>query len=147
MAKTTTLHTRIETELKNNAESIFAQLGLTPSDAIKLFYKQVELQGGLPFELKLPPKALAEQRLFEEIALGQDSADKQVTRIYDSIEALSEFPNMGSALQKYVERTTNLRYLVVDKVYVIIYEINEVVVVIRVFRKDQDFISILGLEQ
>ena len=54
---------------------------------------------------------------------------------------------MGSALQKYVERTTNLRYLVVDKVYVIIYEINEVVVVIRVFRKDQDFISILGLEQ
>lgn len=88
MAKTTTLHTRIETELKNNAESIFAQLGLTPSDAIKLFYKQVELQGGLPFELKLPPKALAEQRLFEEIALGQDSADKHGLMTIEESKAL-----------------------------------------------------------
>ncbi len=77
MAKTSTLHTRIETDLKNNAEIIFAQLGLTSADAIKLFYRQVELQGGLPFELKVPNKVLAEQKLFSEIELGKKSAETQ----------------------------------------------------------------------
>lgn len=75
MAKTSTLHTRIETDLKNNAEIIFAQLGLTSADAIKLFYRQVELQGGLPFELKVPNKVIAEQKLFAEIESGIKSAE------------------------------------------------------------------------
>lgn len=77
MAETTILHARIDKDLKENAESIFSQLGLTSTDAIKLFYKQVELQGGLPFELRLPSKVLAEQKLFEEIELGKKSADEQ----------------------------------------------------------------------
>lgn len=77
MAKTSTMHTRIETDLKENVESIFAQLGLTSADAIKLFYRQVELQGGLPFEVKVPHKILAEQRLFEEIELGRKSAEEK----------------------------------------------------------------------
>ena len=75
MANTSTLHARIDTDLKNKAESIFAQLNLTPTDAIKLFYRQVELQGGLPFDLKVPAKTLAEQCLFEEIELGAKSAE------------------------------------------------------------------------
>lgn len=77
MAKTSTLHTRIETDLKNSVESIFAQLGLTSADAIKLFYRQVELQGGLPFELKIPDKILAEQKLFSELETGRKSAETQ----------------------------------------------------------------------
>ena len=75
--KTSTLHTRIDTELKNNVESILAQLGMTSADAIKLFYKQVELQGGLPFALKVPQKVLAEQKLFDEIERGRASAEQQ----------------------------------------------------------------------
>lgn len=75
MAKTSTLHARIETDLKNSAESIFAQLGLTAADAINLFYRQVELHGGLPFELKVPSKVLAEQKLFDEIEIGKKSAE------------------------------------------------------------------------
>lgn len=89
MAKTSTLHARIETDLKNSAESIFAQLGLTSADAIKLFYKQVELQGGLPFDLKVPHKVLAEQRLFDEIELGRKSAqEKGYMSVADSKAAL-----------------------------------------------------------
>lgn len=87
MAKTSTLHTRIETDLKNNVECIFAQLGMTSADAIKLFYKQVELQGGLPFELKVPQKVLAEQKLFDEIERGRTSAEKQ------GFKSLSESKN------------------------------------------------------
>lgn len=89
MAKTSTLHTRIETDLKNNAEIIFAQLGLTSADAIKLFYRQVELQGGLPFELKVPNKVLAEQKLFAEIEIGRKSAETQgFVNLADSKKAI-----------------------------------------------------------
>ena len=75
MAKTTILHTRIDEDLKANVESIFAQLGLNASDAIKLFYKQVELNGGLPFEIKVPEKVLAERKLMAELAAGEKSAE------------------------------------------------------------------------
>ena len=44
----------MEASLKAAAEKVFERLGLTPSEAIRLFYKQVELHQGLPFELKIP---------------------------------------------------------------------------------------------
>ena len=77
MANTTTVHTRMDTALKENVEIILAQLGLTSSDAIKLFYKQIELNGGLPFELKVPDKILVEKKLMEELALGEKSGEEQ----------------------------------------------------------------------
>lgn len=77
MTKTSTLHIRIETDLKDNVEHILAQLGMTSAEAVRLFFKQVELQGGLPFELKVPQKVLAEQKLFDGIEDGRASAEKQ----------------------------------------------------------------------
>lgn len=76
MSKTDVLHARIDSELKENVENIFAQLGLTSTDAIKLFYKQVELNGGLPFEIKIPMQTLAENKLLEELKKGAESAEK-----------------------------------------------------------------------
>ncbi|MGB3293267.1 MAG: type II toxin-antitoxin system RelB/DinJ family antitoxin [Phormidesmis sp.] len=43
--------------LKLAAEKVFESLGLTPAEAIRLFYKQVELHQGLPFEIKIPRTA------------------------------------------------------------------------------------------
>lgn len=54
MVKTSTISTRIDPRLKNNVERVFRELGLTSSQAITLFYKQVELQQGLPFTVKIP---------------------------------------------------------------------------------------------
>ncbi len=54
MPKTAVITARIEPELKANAEQICGQLGLTLSQAITLFLRQVELQQGLPFDLKMP---------------------------------------------------------------------------------------------
>ena len=54
MSKTATIRARIEPELKTRVENIFEKLGLTTTEAINLFYKQVELQQGLPFEVKIP---------------------------------------------------------------------------------------------
>jgi DNA-damage-inducible protein J len=54
MPKTAIISARIDPELKNNAENVFKELGLTAAQAITLFYKQVELQNGLPFNVKIP---------------------------------------------------------------------------------------------
>jgi DNA-damage-inducible protein J len=54
MAKTDTIRARVEPELKREAESVLKALGLNASEAITLFYRQVALRQGLPFEVKLP---------------------------------------------------------------------------------------------
>ena len=60
MAKTTTkiksamVRARIEPELKKTAEKYFEILGLSTTQAITLFFKQVELRHGLPFEISIP---------------------------------------------------------------------------------------------
>ncbi len=77
MAKTATVQARIDPQLKENVEKILAQLELSSSDAIKLFYRQIELNGGLPFDLKLPAQVLAEQKLMEKLDVGIQSAETQ----------------------------------------------------------------------
>jgi DNA-damage-inducible protein J len=57
MAKSSNLYTRIEPEVKEQAESILSALGISSSNAINMFYKQIILQKGLPFEVKLPAQA------------------------------------------------------------------------------------------
>jgi addiction module RelB/DinJ family antitoxin len=54
MANTSAVYARIDTGLKENAESIMSQLGVTPSSVIQMLYSQIVLQKGLPFEVKLP---------------------------------------------------------------------------------------------
>ncbi len=54
MAKTDTVRARVEPELKAEAETILRALGLTPAEAIRLFYRQVALRRGLPFAVEIP---------------------------------------------------------------------------------------------
>ena len=48
------IRVRIESELKSQAEEIFSELGLSPTEAIRLFYIQVTLHRGLPFAARIP---------------------------------------------------------------------------------------------
>ena len=54
MAKTEMIRARVEPELKSQAEEVFSGLGLSPTAAITLFYRQVTLHHGLPFAVKVP---------------------------------------------------------------------------------------------
>lgn len=54
MAKTETIRVRVEPEVKKAAEAVFAKLGLSASEAVTLFYRRVEMERGIPFELKIP---------------------------------------------------------------------------------------------
>lgn len=53
-AKTANLYVRIEPDVKESAENILAALGISASNAVNMFYKQIILNRGLPFEVKIP---------------------------------------------------------------------------------------------
>ena len=91
MAKSANLYARIEPELKEQAESILAALGIPASNAITMFYKQIILQRGMPFDIKLPAarpldvSTLTDEQLnaelekgFADIAAGRTRPAKQV---------------------------------------------------------------------
>ena len=54
MNKTANLYARIEPDVKEQAEKVLDALGIPVSNAINMFYKQIILQQGIPFPLKLP---------------------------------------------------------------------------------------------
>lgn len=63
MAKSANLYARIEPDVKEQAEMILSALGIPASNAITMFYKQIVLQNGLPFEVKLPEHPLDISRM------------------------------------------------------------------------------------
>ena len=60
MAKTEMIRARVEPKLKRQAEELFSELGLSATEAITLFYKQVTLHRGLPFTVRMPNVETAE---------------------------------------------------------------------------------------
>ena len=52
--KTTTARARIRPDIKTEAESIIHDLGLSVSTAFDLFYRQIILNRGLPFDVRIP---------------------------------------------------------------------------------------------
>lgn len=76
MAKSASVYARIDPDLKEEAEAILAALGIPTSNAIDMFFKQIVLKKGLPFEVRLPYEmplnmaALTEEELNEEIEKG-----------------------------------------------------------------------------
>ena len=56
MPKTATIRANTEPSLKAEVESVFKTLGLSATQAINLFYHQVKLRKGLPFDVTIPNK-------------------------------------------------------------------------------------------
>jgi len=54
MAKTEQMNVRIEADLKHRTERILEKLGLSTTQAVTLFFKQVNLRKGLPFDVSIP---------------------------------------------------------------------------------------------
>ena len=54
MPKTATIHTRIEPEIKNQVDTIFNELGISTTEAINLFLRQVIRYRGIPLDLRIP---------------------------------------------------------------------------------------------
>jgi len=50
------INARIESKLKLDVEAILKQLGITATQAINMFYQQIKLHNGIPFDVKIPNK-------------------------------------------------------------------------------------------
>jgi len=70
MSKTAIIRARVEPDLKEGAERIFRRLGVSTTQAIAMFYKQVTLRRGLPFEVAIPTKKT--RRTFQATDAGRD---------------------------------------------------------------------------
>ncbi len=78
VSKNDRIQARIEPELKQAAETIFSQLGITSGEAIRMFYAQVKMRGGIPFEVAIP---------------NQDTLDAM--KEANQLEPLEEYASFG----------------------------------------------------
>lgn len=82
MGKNTTISIRIDSETKVQSQKVLKQLHMTMSEAVAVFLKQVALQRGIPFEIKIPTELTA--RTLEKSQKGED------VKSFDSVDALLE---------------------------------------------------------
>jgi DNA-damage-inducible protein J len=59
MPQSAVVHARIDSETKAATEEVLEALGMTPTEAIRLFYRQIALRGEFPLELRVPNKLTA----------------------------------------------------------------------------------------
>lgn len=79
MSKTEEVRARIDPATKEAAEVVFAKLGLSPSEAVRLFYRQVELYQGFPFDLRIPNE--------ETLQAIRDLDERRELTSFDNLEA------------------------------------------------------------
>ena len=82
MSKSSSIYTRVEPELKEQVEQVLSKLGIPMANAINLFLRQIVLQDGIPFEVKLPQRkpldysSLTQEQFNAEIEKGIASLNK-----------------------------------------------------------------------
>ena len=93
MANKATVYAHIDTKLKENAEEILSQLGITPSNAIKMLYTQIVLTRNLPLNLHLSSSkptsigGMSQAELNAELLKGVKSLKSEKTYTVDEIDA------------------------------------------------------------
>ncbi|MCI9297819.1 MAG: type II toxin-antitoxin system RelB/DinJ family antitoxin [Lachnospiraceae bacterium] len=93
MAKSANLYARIEPDVKEQAEAILNALGIPASNAITMFYKQIILKKGIPFDVRLPEHPLdislmASEQLNAELEKGY--ADMKAGHTIPAAEAFAD---------------------------------------------------------
>ena len=82
MAKTANLYARIEPEVKEQAEEILEALGISTSSAISMYYNQIILHRGIPFDVKIPVA-----RPLDASKLTEEQFDAELQKGLDDIKA------------------------------------------------------------
>jgi DNA-damage-inducible protein J len=84
MAKSAMIRARIEPELKGNVETILKELGLSATEAITLFYNQIRLKKGIPFDIKIPNATTI--KTFNDTDAGKNIVEaKDVNEMFEKL--------------------------------------------------------------
>lgn len=92
MGKTSNIYVRVEPNIKEQAEIVLEQLGIPMSNAVSIFLRQVVMQNGLPFEVKIHgsrPIAIAdmsEAHFNMEMLKAQNDFEKGKTYSLEEVE-------------------------------------------------------------
>ena len=92
--RTATIYTRVDPETKRQAELILEQLGIPMSNAVGMFLKQIVIQRGIPFEMKLSSAkpveigTMTKEQFDIEMQFGLD--DVRAGRVLSAEEVESE---------------------------------------------------------
>ena len=87
MSATTMVHIRVDKEIKAQAKEALAAMGLSMSDAIRVFLTRVVAEQQLPFTLQVPNKATREAMTeAEEIATAHKARFSGAEELFDSLE-------------------------------------------------------------
>lgn len=93
MANTSAVYARIDSNLKESAESILQQLGISPSSAIQMLYSQIVLTRGMPLDLHLPSRkptvigGMSREELDAELMKGLESLKSGKAYTADEVDA------------------------------------------------------------
>ena len=93
MANTSAIYARIDSNLKESAENILQQLGISPSSAIQMLYSQIVLTRGLPLDLRLPSRrptaigGMSREEVDAELMKGMDSLKSGRAYTADEVDA------------------------------------------------------------
>ena len=52
--KTAKIYTRLEPDIKKQAQRILNRLGISTADAIRIYFRQIVDSNGIPFEVSIP---------------------------------------------------------------------------------------------
>ena len=92
-ANTSPIYARIDSNLKESAENILQQLGISPSSAIQMLYSQIVLTRGLPLDLRLPSRkptaigGMSREEVDAELMKGMDSLKSGKAYTADEVDA------------------------------------------------------------
>ena len=88
MSKTSTVTIRVDPKVKKEAETTFHKLGITTSQAVTMFLRQVSLAKGLPFAVLLPDDELPEGETPnpETLAAIDDLIHRRNVKVFNSVD-------------------------------------------------------------
>ncbi len=84
--KTETISTRIDHDMKTEFTNICEELGLSPSQAIKLFAKAVITHGGIPFDLKIKQPNKITIQAMQELEAGKGNKVNNASELFNDLQ-------------------------------------------------------------
>jgi len=89
MNKTSMIHIRVQPDVKTKAEKILAELGMSTTEAVNIYLKQIILNEGLPFEVKIP-------RITDDFA----EAIEEASKIAEEPEKYKSYKNLAEIMEE-----------------------------------------------
>lgn len=93
MSKTALIQTKIDPKLKQDIDILLSSLGITTSQAINMFLKQVLIHGGIPFQIKADNSDIdwdSIDKAYEDIENGRYIDIKSKQGLKDYLNNLSK---------------------------------------------------------